>query len=123
MAAACDGINCVFHCAGYAHAFSSRSVGDTDLHWQVNFEGTRNLVEAAGLSGVRRFIFLSSVKAMTEPGEALADESISGQPDTAYGQAKRMAEAAVLEAGRRYGMHVVNLRLAMVHTARVGRVI
>jgi len=105
----------MFHCAGYAHAFSSLSVDDEALHWQINFEGTRNLVEAAGKAGVRRFVFLSSVKAMGEPGDRCADEDFAGLPEAAYGQAKRAAEKAVVEAGRCYGMHVVNLRLAMVY--------
>lgn len=37
------------------------------------------------------------------------------KPTTAYGQSKLAAEEAVLEAGIRYGMHVVNLRLTMVY--------
>jgi nucleoside-diphosphate-sugar epimerase len=115
LTAACKGVDTIFHCAGHAHAFSSLTGDDAAIHWHVNFEGTRNLVEAAGQSGVRRFVFLSSVKAMAEPGRCCADENFPGQPETAYGQAKRAAEAAVLEAGRRYGMHVVNLRLAMVY--------
>jgi nucleoside-diphosphate-sugar epimerase len=130
LAAACAGIKTVFHCAGYAHAFSSLSGDDATLHWQVNFEGTRNLVEAAGQAGVRRFVFLSSVKAMAEPGEVCADEDFPGNPDTAYGESKRAAEIAVLAAGQRYGMHVVNLRLAMVYGAggrgnleRMGRLV
>lgn len=109
---ACEGVECVFHCAGYAHAFSSQ---DPDVHWRVNFEGTRNLLAAAGEAGVRRFVFLSSVKAMAEPGSACADEDSPGDPATPYGRAKRAAEAAVLEAGAKHGMHVVNLRLAMVY--------
>jgi UDP-glucose 4-epimerase len=115
LTAACSGVDRLFHCAGYAHAFGSLEQDDAPIQWQVNCEGTRNLVEAAGQSGVRRFVFLSSVKAMAEPGDCCADEDFPGQPVTAYGQAKRAAEAAVLEAGRRYGMHVVNLRLAMVY--------
>jgi nucleoside-diphosphate-sugar epimerase len=115
LTAACRGVETVFHCAGYAHAFSAFSGDDAERHREINFEGTRNLVEAAGQAGVKRFVFLSSVKAMAEPGTARADEDFPGQPETAYGQAKRAAEAAVLEAGRRYGMHVVNLRLAMVY--------
>jgi UDP-glucose 4-epimerase len=115
LTAACSGVDRLFHCAGYAHAFGSLASDDATIQWQVNFEGTRNLVEAAGQSGVRRFVFLSSVKAMAEPGGCCADEDFPGQPETAYGQAKRAAEAAVLEAGGRYGMHVVNLRLAMVY--------
>jgi len=117
LSQACTGIDRVFHCAGYAHAFRTRSIEDARLHWQVNFEGTRNLVEAAGKAGVQRFIFLSSVKAMGEPGEECADENFPAPPTTPYGQAKRAAEKAVLEAGCRYGMKVVNLRLAMVYGA------
>ncbi|MBK7416427.1 MAG: NAD-dependent epimerase/dehydratase family protein [Dechloromonas sp.] len=130
LSLACAGIERVFHCAGYAHAFSSLSGDDEAMHWQVNFEGTRNLVEAAGQAGVRRFVFLSSVKAMAEPGEVCADEDFPGNPDTAYGESKRAAEIAVLAAGQRYGMHVVNLRLAMVYGAggrgnleRMGRLV
>ena len=113
LTAACSGIDAIFHCAGHAHAFASLSGSDAALHWQVNFAGTRNLVEAAGAAGVKRFVFLSSVKAMAEPGECCADEDFPGRPATAYGQAKRAAEEVVVDAGRRYGMHVVNLRLAM----------
>lgn len=130
LTAACAGATSVFHCAGHAHAFGSRTAEDVAMHWQVNCEGTRNLVEAAGIAGVRRFVFLSSVKAMAEPGESCADEDFPGKPETAYGQAKRAAEAAVLEAGQRHDMHVVNLRLAMVYGAggrgnleRMGRLV
>lgn len=117
LAAACEGIGSVFHCAGYAHAFTS---SDPDAHWRINCEGTRNLLKAAGEAGVRRFVFLSSVKAMAEPGDACVDEDWPGEPDTPYGRAKRAAEEAVLEAGAKYGMHAVNLRLAMVY-GRGGR--
>lgn len=115
LAKACSGVESIFHCAGYAHAFASLSGDDLAKHREVNFEGTRNLVEAAGRAGVKRFVYLSSVKAMVEPGEQCIDEDFSGQPETAYGQSKLAAEQAVLAAGRRYGMHVVNLRLAMVY--------
>jgi nucleoside-diphosphate-sugar epimerase len=113
----CAGVDTVFHCAGYAHAFLS---SDSGAHWRINFEGTRNLVNAAGRAGASRFIFLSSVKAMAEPGTECVDEDWPGEPATPYGKAKRAAEDAVLEAGSQYGMHVVNLRLAMVY-GRNGR--
>lgn len=112
---ACAEITSVFHCAGYAHAFSALCGEDSAKHWAVNFEGTRNLVEAAGRAGVRSFVFLSSVKAMAKPGDSCVDESFPGDPETPYGRSKLAAEQAVLEAGRHYGMHVVNLRLAMVY--------
>lgn len=117
LARACEGVETVFHCAGLSQALAS---SDAEAHWRINFEGTRNLLEAAGQAGVARFVFLSSVKAMAEPGEACADEDWPGEPGTPYGRAKRAAEAAVLEAGARYGMHVANLRPAMVY-GRGGR--
>lgn len=52
---------------------------------------------------------------MAEPGDACADKDWPGEPATPYGRAKRAAEDAVLEAGAKYGMHVVNLWLAMVY--------
>ena len=111
----CKGVERIFHCAGYAHAFSSLSNADVERHWRINFEGTSNLVEAAGQAGVKCFVFLSSVKAMAEPGSICIDENYQGHPETPYGQAKRAAEEVVLAVGARYGMHVVNLRLAMVY--------
>lgn len=115
LEAACADIDCVIHCAGYAHAFAASSGDEASRHWQVNFEGTRNLVEAAGNAGVRRFVFLSSVKAMAEPGEACANEDFPGEPESDYGLSKRAAELAVLKAAQSYDMHVVNLRLSMVY--------
>jgi UDP-glucose 4-epimerase len=112
---ACESVGTVFHCAGYAHAFSALGEEESRRHWQINFEGTRNLLEAAGEAGVKRFVFLSSVKAMAEPGDSCVNEDFPGAPETAYGQSKLAAEQAVIDAGRRYGMHVVNLRLAMAY--------
>lgn len=117
LAKACQGVATIFHCAGYAHAFGAC---DAQVHWRINFEGTRHLLNAAGQAGVQRFVFLSSVKAMAEPGNECVDEDWPGAPATPYGQAKRAAEEAVLEAGARHGMHVVNLRLALVY-GRGGR--
>ena len=115
LTAACAGLETLFHCAGYAHALSSLNADDSEKHREFNFVATRNMVEAAALAGVKRFVFLSSVKAMAEPGSSCADEDFPGLPETAYGQAKRAAESAVLDVGKRCGMHVVNLRLAMVY--------
>lgn len=116
---ACAGIDTLFHCAGWAHAFSARSPQDAQLYWRINHEGTCNLLAAAAQAGVRRFVFLSSVKAMAEPGESCVDEDWPGEADTDYGRSKRAAEEAVLNAGKE-GMHVVNLRLTMVY-GRGGR--
>ena len=120
LSSICQGVDTIFHCAGFAHAWKDFDARMAGTHWRINFEGTRKLVNAAGATGVRRFIFLSSVKAMGEPGNHCVDENWPSPPETAYGQSKRAAEEAVLEAGTKYDMHVVNLRLTMVY-GRGGR--
>lgn len=129
LRAACEGIETIFHCAGYAHAFTSSGEGAV-LHWQTNYEGTRNLIAAAAMTGVKCFVFLSSVKAMAAPGDTCVAEDFPGLPDDDYGRAKRQAEALVLAAGHQYGMQVVVLRPAMVYGAggrgnleRMGRLV
>ncbi|MBK7846552.1 MAG: NAD-dependent epimerase/dehydratase family protein [Zoogloea sp.] len=102
---------------GHAHAFGALGAEEEALHWRVNFEGSQALAEAAGRAGVASFVFLSSVKAVGEPGEACVDEDWPVPPDSAYGRAKRAAEAVVLAAGERYGMRVTVLRPAMVFGA------
>ncbi|HMV64052.1 MAG TPA: NAD-dependent epimerase/dehydratase family protein [Rhodocyclaceae bacterium] len=117
LARACEGVETVFHCAGHAHAFKTHAADEIARHWAVNFEGSVRLIDAAAAAGVRRLVFLSSVKAVGEPGDAQADETWSAAPEGAYGAAKRAAEAALLEAGGRHGLHVVILRPVMVYGA------
>jgi nucleoside-diphosphate-sugar epimerase len=115
MTAACQGIHTVVHCAGYAHAFAASNEAEANKHWETNFTGTLTLAEIAAQAGVKRFIFLSSVKAMAEPGALRADESLPGEPNTAYGLAKRAAEQALFTTAERYGMTAIVLRLSMVY--------
>jgi nucleoside-diphosphate-sugar epimerase len=117
LSRACRGIHTVIHCAGHAHAFSNSKA---EAHHEVNFLGTTALVRAAAQNGVKKFIFLSSVKAMPDPADRCVDEEWEGEPHSAYGQAKRAAELSVLAMGATAGMHVVVLRLAMVY-GRGGR--
>ena len=113
---ACEGIDTVFHCAGHAHAFSCQREGEA-LHWQVNFEGSQRLGELAQAAGVRRFVFLSSVKAMPAPEGGCLDEAAPGEPDSAYGRAKRAAEEALQRIAAAGAMEVCCLRPVMVYGA------
>lgn len=112
LSAACRGRELVLHTAGFAHAHDA--AGGT-RHWRVNAQGTRNLVAAAVAAGVSRLVHVSSVKAMGEGGQRCLDEDWPQAPDSAYGRAKLAAEAAVVQAGLRHGLHAVNLRPALVY--------
>src|SRR3989344_7914741 len=91
----CDQVDTVFHLAGYAHAEDANDPRVADVHRRITVEATRSLLAQAAHSGVRRFIFVSSVKAMGEGGDIALDESSPAAPHTAYGKAKRAAEKLV----------------------------
>ncbi|ADE16644.1 NAD-dependent epimerase/dehydratase [Nitrosococcus halophilus Nc 4] len=111
----CEGVDTVFHLASGSFVEDDDSGEAERLHRKVSVEGTGELLKLAAQAGVKRFIFISSVKAMGEGGRECLDEASPAAPQTAYGRAKLAAERVVLEAGRTYGMQVCNLRLPMVY--------
>lgn len=106
------GVDTIFHLAGKAHALSE-TWQDEEEYFHINTEGTGALLEAAKSAGVRRFVFISSVKAMGEGGNVCQDESEVCRPETPYGRSKLAAERLVLEGG--YVPEPVVLRLSMVY--------
>lgn len=111
---ACEGADAVMHLASRAETEDRRGPDEEEAHRQVTVEGTRRLLAEARAAGVRRFVFMSSVKAMGEGGADCLDEATEPHPVSAYGRAKLAAEALVAQAGRE-GMETVVLRLPMVY--------
>jgi len=106
------GVDTVFHLAGKAHAlFETRK--DEAEYFSINTEGTSMFLEAARDAGVRRFVFISSVKVIGEGGDVCQDETATCCPKTPYGRSKLAAERLVLEGG--YVPEPVVLRLSMVY--------
>ncbi len=110
------GVDVVFHLAGKVHDLAELAP-DEDAYRAANVAGTRALLCAAAAAGVRRFVFMSSLAAVGDTGDALADESVATPPTTPYGRTKLEAERLVLAVGERHGMHVCNLRPALVYGA------
>lgn len=115
LATACSGVDTIYHLAGYAHANGIAESEVLNLHQRITVEGTHAILTAAVVAGVKRFIFVSSVKAMGEGGVNCLDESSDTQPTSIYGHAKLTAENMVLQTGRDQGMHVCILRLPLVY--------
>lgn len=108
-----EGVDGVFHLANLAHADPADC--EADKYWRVNVAGTEALLTAARQAGVGSFIYFSSVKAVVEPGKRCVDENWDGMPTDPYGRSKREAERRVLSTGAACGMHVCNLRPALVY--------
>lgn len=110
IAGICDGVDVVVHAAGYAHA-----AADAEIHWHVNFEAVRQLYHCAAGAGVRRFVFISSVKAGGAHPRRCLDEESKLEPEDPYGRAKRAAEDWLFEQVPGGGPEVVVVRPALVY--------
>lgn len=111
------GVDTVIHCAALAHATSDKSSSELGRYREVNVGGTIRLAQEAVASGVKRFVFLSSIKVNGEatlPGQAFT-ELDRPAPQDAYGISKLEAESALLSLSSRTGLEVVIIRSPLVY--------
>jgi UDP-glucose 4-epimerase len=113
--AALSGVDSVIHVAARAHVLNDTRT-DSHLYLETNAHGTRRLAEAAARSGVRRFIFLSTIKVNGE-GIARRAYTFSDEPHPrdAYGTSKWLGEKSVLEVAARTGMEAAIVRSPLVY--------
>lgn len=111
---ATEGIDVVVHLAARVHVMHDRGL---DEYESANVIGTRKLAETAAAIGVKRFLFVSSVKAMGEvsPGNAPWSEKDECHPEDSYGKSKLAAELALYEITARTNMAPVILRPPVVY--------
>jgi len=105
----------VVHLAARVHVMNDPSPDPERDYFQVNVEGTRSLLTAAGKAGVTHFLLMSTVKAMGEEEVGMFDESSAPHPMTPYGRSKLAAEQVVFELARDCGIHASVTRLPMVY--------
>ena len=109
------GIDTVFHLAGFAHDMRDASK-IADLYYKVNVSATVQLANLAVKSGVKKFVFVSSVKAGGNPPlGTCANEKDQKNTEDVYGKTKREAELKLLEIGQVSGMHVSIIRPSLVY--------
>jgi nucleoside-diphosphate-sugar epimerase len=112
-------IDIVFHLAGYAHDLRD-ALEMEQTYKKINVEVTDDLLSASVKHNVRKFIFVSSVKAGGVPVKGIcASEEDQGDPDGIYGRTKREAELRILDVGRESSMHVSILRPALIYGPKV----
>ncbi|WP_210496217.1 NAD-dependent epimerase/dehydratase family protein [Microvirga antarctica] len=127
MAAALRDVDMVIHSAGLAHAMSGRPEDD---YRTINTQGTLTLARAAERAHVKRFVFLSSIRAQSGPvSSAVLSEADAPHPTDAYGRSKLEAEQgldtlamdwAALRPVLVYGPGVKGNMAALLALARTG---
>lgn len=119
--AAVSNIDVVIHCAARVHVMDDKEVDPLSAFRAVNVEGTLNLARQSARAGVRRFIFVSSVKVNgegTQLGCAYSAEDVAA-PEDAYGISKAEAEKGLRLLSHKTGMEVVIIRPPLVYGPRV----
>mgnify|MGYP005647720719 CR=1 FL=1 len=110
-----ESVDVVIHLAGVAHDFGDASIQE-DYYRKINVDTSVNLAILASQNNVKRFIFISSVKAGGAPNvEKCFSESFQAEPDNIYGKTKLIAEKKVLEAAKYSSMDVSIIRPALVY--------
>lgn len=110
-------VEMVIHSAARVHVMNDLSADPLVDFRKVNVEGTLNLARQAAKSGVRRFIFISSIKVNgegTELGKPYTADDIPA-PSDPYGISKQEAEQGLLRLAAETGMEVVIIRPVLVY--------
>lgn len=110
---ALNGVEAVVHLAGISDA--SKKIASVQKIHQVNALGTEHLARCAAHSGVRRFVFLSSIKVHGETCETPIRETDPIGPCSEYAASKLKAETAIWRICNTTGMEAVILRPALVY--------
>jgi nucleoside-diphosphate-sugar epimerase len=116
-AAALDGVSHVLHLANRAHRLEEDASDPLAEYRRVNVDGTRAIALQAAAAGVRRFVFISSIKVngeATTPGRPFrADDP--PDPQDIYALSKREAEDALRDISMKSNMEMVIVRPPLVY--------
>ena len=114
--AALSGVSAVVHLAARTHVLRETETDPLAAYLHVNAEGTQRLARSAAACGVRRLVFLSSVKVNGErTWERPFTEDDPPRPEDAYGASKREAEQALARVAGETGLETVVLRPPLVY--------
>ena len=105
---ACEGVSTIFHVAS-----KTGIAGKFIDYYQTNVVGTRNLLQAAGLRGVKNFIYTSTPSVVYGREEIINGTETLPYPNkylTYYAATKAEAELLVLSYNGRAGLHTCSLR-------------
>ena len=108
-------ISTVFHLAGFSHDINNSNKKKSH-YYNLNVKATVELAKQAAKSGVKKFVFVSSVKAggNFESGRC-QDENDNNFPEGIYGETKREAELKLLAISNNSNLRVTIIRPTLVY--------
>ena len=112
-----SGCDVVVHLAARVHVMHDASVNPLAEFRKTNVVATLALANQAAQAGVKRFIFMSSVKVngeQTHPGHPFRTDDIPA-PQDPYGISKMEAEVGLRKIAEQTGMEVVIIRPPLVY--------
>lgn len=111
------GVDVVIHSAGRAHVMNETHSNPLQAFREVNVDATLKLAQQAADAGVKRFIFISSIKVNGEetPAHTAFTSRDIPAPLDDYGVSKLEAEQALLALAGRTSMDVVIIRPVLVY--------
>lgn len=107
----------VIHAAARTHIMNDESFDTLSEYRRVNVDGTLNLARQAADTGVKRFIYISSIKVngeSTQPSKPFRFDNPPSPQDT-YGVSKAEAETGLRKIGAETGMEIVIIRPPLVY--------
>jgi nucleoside-diphosphate-sugar epimerase len=115
--AALKNVDQIVHLAARVHIMNDKSTDPLADFRRVNIEGTAKLVSQAAAAGVRRFVFLSSIKVngeFTEAWQPFTADDVPA-PEDPYGVSKHEAEQLLRRIAVETGMEMVIIRPPLVY--------
>lgn len=112
-----EDVDCVVHCAARVHQMNESEQDTLAAYRDINTLGTLNLAKQAAEAGVKRFVFVSSIKVngeFTEPGSPF-QPNLNNIPKDPYGLSKYEAEVALTQLSKETGLQVVIIRPPLVY--------
>lgn len=113
--AALAGCNAVIHLAARVHIMNDTEQDPLALYRATNTEATLNLARQAAQSGVKRFVFISTIKVNGEGRDAPYREIDEPSPEDAYAISKWEAEQGLQRIAQETGLEIVILRPPLVY--------
>lgn len=110
-------VSCIIHCAARAHVMHEGHDNPYCLYHKINVDGTLNLARQAAVNGVKRFIYISSIKVNGEStiiNSPFTEKDIPA-PEDAYGTSKLAAENSLRDLAIETDMEVVIIRPPLVY--------